>query len=370
MTKARRLLEKEMHFVTDGMDPLVADIDKASRRKDSVLILGESGTGKSMVARAIEVMKKHYGESGTMVEMNCAATPETLIESKLFGHEAGSFTDAKKAHRGVLEMAHKGRLFLDEIGELPHSAQAKLLRVMEDGDVEKVGAEHTTHVDVQILAATSSSNIGGQRSAIRNELYYRLSANTIVIPPFRDRPAEAKRHLIHNAFENAPRKVLFTEKASAQIDPDVIESLSEQPFPGNVRQLINVATNVYAQAAYEQLHGSGEEKVVRIGMEHAQQQLSLLQEKPVSNLDHSVPFSGEEKLGDVQDRLMVYMVRNALGQLAGAASSSREVSKILGISNSTLDRNLKRIAIERGVIVKGDQFHFSQIFTYILDQTE
>jgi transcriptional regulator with GAF, ATPase, and Fis domain len=350
----RHILKTEAGLVTDGMDDLVIQIDKASRRKDAILVLGESGTGKSNVARGIEALKKYHGEQGSLTEMNCAATPLPLMDAKLFGNVRGAYTDARHDHKGVLEMADKGRLFLDEIGELSYDMQAKLLRVIEDGEVEKLGAEKTIHVDVQILAATSASKVTGERSAIRPELYYRLSANEITLPPFRERPPEAKQAIVEQAFRNAPKKVMHGEHAAVRIEPEVIIALAQQPFRGNIRELINTVTNVFADAAYEQMPKTmhnGEEVTVHVNLSHAKKYV-LDDAHAQTDFQRStlltVPYTSNATLDDMKQQLFIALLLEKL-RVYGVNASVVDLAKSMGVARSSFTKHLSHVAGQFGI---------------------
>ncbi len=209
-------------------------IKKISDYKASVLILGESGTGKEMVARSL-----HYNSSrasGPFVAVNCGAIPETLLESELFGHERGAFTDAKKEKRGSFEMAHQGSLFLDEVGETSPSAQVRLLRALQEGEVKRVGSEQPIFVDVRIIAATVKDLTRAvAEGKFREDLFYRLNVLPLHLPPLRERKEDIPLLVDHfiQKFNQQHRLNLqgVTENSLAR--------LLEYPWPGNVRELEN-----------------------------------------------------------------------------------------------------------------------------------
>ncbi len=200
-----------------------------------VLITGESGTGKEMVAREIHRLSRRA--AGPFVAINCAALPETLIESELFGHEKGSFTGAVERRMGCFEQSHGGTLLLDEIGEMPLLTQAKLLRVLEDMRVRRLGAKTETHVDSRVIAATNvNPEVAIQTLRLREDLYYRLNVFRIELPPLRDRKddiAPIAETMIHKLNRRHGTRV-------TDLMPSVLRRLEDHSWPGNVRELRNV----------------------------------------------------------------------------------------------------------------------------------
>jgi DNA-binding NtrC family response regulator len=195
-----------------------------------VLICGESGTGKELVAR--EIHKCSPRSDGPFVPINAAALPETLVESELFGHEKGAFTGAMERSAGCFEQAHGGTLFLDEIGEMPSSTQPKLLRVLEDLRVRRLGGKHEIAVDARVLAATSQE----LRTHLREELYYRLSVFQILVPPLREHKEDIPQ-IADVMLQNLNRK--HGTRATG-IDADVLTLFHRYNWPGNVRELRNI----------------------------------------------------------------------------------------------------------------------------------
>ncbi|ACL73473.1 two component Fis family transcriptional regulator [Thioalkalivibrio sulfidiphilus HL-EbGr7] len=200
----------------------------------SIMLLGESGTGKELLARAVHRLSAY--SNGRFVAINCAAIPDSLLESELFGYEKGAFTDAGQRTRGKIELAHEGTLFLDEIGDLPLSLQAKLLRFLQERTIERVGGRTEIPVNTRILCATHRDLQGMiSEASFRQDLYYRLSEITFTIPPLRDRSGEvlllAKRFLDQYSAELARPLRGFSHQALA--------ALEEYDWPGNVRELEN-----------------------------------------------------------------------------------------------------------------------------------
>jgi two-component system response regulator GlrR len=210
-------------------------IDRIASSRAPVLITGESGTGKELVARAL-----HAGGSRAdrpFVAINCAAIPEALFEAELFGHTRGAFTGAVAVRPGVFEAADHGTLFLDEIGDIPPALQAKLLRVLETGEVVRLGANEPRHVDVRIVAATNRDLVEDVRERrFREDLYYRLFVCPIVVPPLRDRPEDIPILVSHYLETLSARE----KRARPALMPAALDKLLSYDWPGNVRELIAV----------------------------------------------------------------------------------------------------------------------------------
>jgi len=225
----------EMIGTSPPMQRLFLDIDKVAPTKASVLITGESGTGKELVSRAIHRLSPRHDEP--FIKVNCAAIPRELIESELFGHEKGSFTGAQARKRGFFEQAHRGTLFLDEIGDMDLTAQAKVLRVLQNGELTRVGSEHVVHVDVRVLAATNK-DLSQQvaEGKFREDLFFRLDVFPIRTPALRERREDiatlAEAFVSGFCRENGLR--------TKRIDAAVYEALAQRKWPGNVRELKNV----------------------------------------------------------------------------------------------------------------------------------
>ena len=223
--------------ITGVSAPIIEIREKVKQAGDSdarILITGENGVGKEVVAKAI-----HFGSlraEGPFVEVNCAAIPETLIESELFGHEKGAFTDAVSSRKGRFEMAHGGTLFLDEIGDMSLSAQAKVLRVIQEQKFERVGGEKTIEVNVRIVAATNQDlEKACEEGRFRQDLFFRLNVIPIYIPPLRKRQEDIPILLSNFLKEH---------KIEPAIEEGALEYLTSYEWPGNVRELRNLAERI------------------------------------------------------------------------------------------------------------------------------
>lgn len=217
-----------------AMRALFAQIHKVAPVESTVLIQGESGTGKELVARAIHANSTRRGEA--MISLNCAAIPETLVESELFGHERGAFTGANHSRRGLIEAADRGTLFLDEIGELPLDAQARLLRVLQEGEIRRLGSIQTRKVNVRLIAATHRDlRQLIETGRFREDLYYRLNVVTLAVPPLRERPSDLPE-LVRFVLDRTCAKLA---KPILQIDDGAMRAILHHSWPGNVRELEN-----------------------------------------------------------------------------------------------------------------------------------
>jgi DNA-binding NtrC family response regulator len=217
-----------------GLRQISHQLHRAAMTDATVLLQGESGTGKELFARALHALSPRA--DGSFVAINCAAIPETLLETELFGHEKGAFTGAVSRKPGRFELAHRGTLFLDEIGDLSFPLQAKILRALEERQFERVGGTQTLHVDVRVVAATHRDlRVRVTERQFREDLYFRLSVFPIRIPPLRERRGDVEmlaRHFVEKYCRELKKRTL-------QLSPDAIEVLQRYPWPGNVRELQN-----------------------------------------------------------------------------------------------------------------------------------
>jgi Nif-specific regulatory protein len=222
-------------------------IEKIAPSAVTVLLLGESGTGKELVARAVHESGNRRAKP--FIKVNCAALPETLLESELFGHERGAFTGAHATRPGRFELASNGTIFLDEIGEMPLALQAKMLRVLQEKQFERIGGSKTFDVDVRIIAAT---NVGldkaVERGEFRADLYYRLNVVPIILPPLRERLEDIPlllNHFLSSSNQRNGKKLLLTS--------DLLDFLIEYPWPGNVREMQNMVERMVILAEGDRL---------------------------------------------------------------------------------------------------------------------
>ena len=242
----QRLGKHELVGSGPAMKKLVAQIERVAASETRVCILGETGTGKELVARAIHEKSPRHEQP--FITLNCAAVPAELIESELFGHEKGAFTGAATKHLGKFEQAEGGTLFLDEIGDMPVAMQAKLLRVLEEGEVERVGGDKPIKVNVRVLVATHR-NLEElvKLNAFRRDLFHRVYVFPLTLPPLRERPEDFADLAAHFARQVAAQNG-WKEKTFA---PDAIAALRKYGWPGNVRELRNVVERLILLSADE-----------------------------------------------------------------------------------------------------------------------
>jgi len=241
-----RVGRHEIVWRSDAMRKVMAQVARVAQGESRVCILGETGTGKELIARAV-----HDGSArrnGPFVTLNCAAVPGELIESELFGHEKGAFTGATARHTGKFEQAHRGTLFLDEIGDMPAMMQAKLLRVLEEGEVERVGSSGTTRVDVRVVVATHRNLEEQVRTgAFRQDLFHRIYVFPIFLPPLRERPGDIAELIGHFC----DRICEMNGWKAKQFSSGAVGLLERYPWPGNVRELRNAVERLLLLADRE-----------------------------------------------------------------------------------------------------------------------
>ncbi|HSD51850.1 MAG TPA: sigma 54-interacting transcriptional regulator, partial [Candidatus Methylomirabilis sp.] len=299
---------------------------KVATTETTVLLTGESGTGKELVARAV-----HYASlraDGPFVTLNCAALPETLLESELFGHEKGAFTGADKQKPGRFELAAGGTLFLDEVGELSHPVQAKLLRVLQDGEFVRVGGTVTLHANVRIIAATNR-NLEGAVDAgqFREDLYYRLNVFRIHLPPLRERGDDVLLLAEHFVRDLGPDM----GKSEMGLSRDARDALLAHPWPGNIRELQNAIERALIMSEGGLLTAS------QLGIVSRRENPAPVPQAPATAGAPESPSS--QSLPDWEKHLVLDVLKKTKG-------NKSEAAKILGITRSQLYTRLKRFGID------------------------
>lgn len=290
----------------------VADTDA------TVLLIGETGTGKELLARAIYTLSDR--EQAPLIKVNCAALPRSLIESELFGHEKGAFTGATQLRKGRFEIAHKGTIFLDEIGEMPLSLQPKLLRVLQDGEFERVGGAKTIKVDVRVIAATNRNlKEMVDRGEFREDLYYRLNVFPIYNIPLRERPEDIPILIRHFVKKNCQKTGKTIEKI-AQAD---ISRLLNYDFPGNVRELENLIERAVILTKGNKLN-------IR----------DSFMPSDMQGKQHENAFLSFE---DMQRQHIIKALENTKWRITGPKGAAR----LLGLKDRTLMSKMRKLGIRR-----------------------
>ncbi|WP_305041395.1 sigma-54 interaction domain-containing protein [Geoalkalibacter sp.] len=361
---------QEFHGLV-GASPAMAEVRRKiglyAASDASVVITGETGTGKELVARALHL--ESVRRAGPYVVMNCAAIAEDLLESELFGHEKGAFTGALRTHRGRFERAHGGSLFLDEIGDMPLHTQTKLLRVLEAGRIERVGAEQEQQVDVRVLCAT---NVPLERAVsegrFRADLYHRVAVLRIHVPPLRDRVEDIPQLVRHflDIFNRKYGRVIH------RLTPEARQILEAYLWPGNVRELRNVLERVYVETQAEVIGARAfrdwiEERQsfapggwnLDAGVERSRGQAPVYASFQPQRAARALPPGGgrvfdaeflapegasdrqrSTRPADLDAEEIRRAYQAAAGNLAGAA-------RLLGVHRATLYRYLRKLGLER-----------------------
>src|SRR5271169_935315 len=300
-----------------ALEAVLEQVERVATTGSTVLIQGETGTGKELIAQAIHNISSRCGRS--FVRLNCAAIPLDLLESELFGHEKGAFTGAIAQKIGRFELADKGTLFLDEVGDIPAALQPKLLRVLQEQEFERLGSTKTHQVDVRLVAATNRDLTGmASRGEFRNDLYYRLNVFPVVLPPLRERREDIPA-LVNHFAEMFGRRM---GKPIEQISDETMNALASYPWPGNVRELQNLV-----------------ERAVILSDD------GVLPNPLPTTATHSVTGSpaAATTLKDSERNLIVHTLESVgwvIGGRKGAASR-------LGLKRTTLIHKMKKLGISR-----------------------
>jgi two-component system nitrogen regulation response regulator NtrX len=311
---------------TPAMEAVRSIVERVAPTDARVLITGESGTGKEVVATAIHEQSQRHG--GPLVRLNCAAIPRDLVESEMFGHEKGAFTGATERRRGRFELASGGTLFLDEIGDLSLEAQAKLLRALEGGEIERVGGHEPIRVDVRILAATNKE-LRGEVAAgrFREDLFFRLHVIPIHLPPLRERREDVPLLVEHFLGRHAANGL-----RPPRLLPGAMDALVRHPWPGNVRELANI--------------------LERLSILHAEGDVGAAEIRALVAGGGPAPAGGGPAYRDddhrpLADRLDVYERELLNGALEAADGSVAEAARRLQTDRANLYRRMRRLGIDR-----------------------
>ena len=318
----QRLGKHEIVWKGDAMRRVMAQLERVAASESRVCILGETGTGKELVARTIH--ERSARAAGTFITLNCAAVPAELIESELFGHEKGSFTGASGRHIGKFEQADQGTIFLDEIGDMPLNMQAKLLRVLEEGEVERIGGDKPISVNVRVVVATHRDLEACVREEkFRQDLFHRIYVFPLVLPPLRQRgediPALVQHFAEQVCAQNSWKPVPFTDEA--------MEALQTYSWPGNVRELRNMVERLMLLATEGQV-------------DLATVQLAL----PKTSVgDATMGVAGS---GPLADRVQTFEREVILSELKRSHHNMSMAAKSLGLERSHLYKKAEQLGID------------------------
>lgn len=311
----------EIVGASDEMKRIYTILAKVSRSDSTILIQGESGTGKELMARFVHYNSKRGKEP--FIKVNCAALAEGVLESELFGHEKGAFTGSIRQRKGRFELADHGTLFLDEIGDLAPQVQVKLLRVLQEGEIERVGGEQTLKVDVRMIAATNRDLQEMVRKGdFREDLFYRLNVIPVVLPPLRKRKEDIPE-LVNFFLKKLTAKI---NRGKISIDKDAMQALMDYPWPGNIRELENVLERSVVLCDGDRISLS-ELPFTREGGASPEQQ-SLLH----------LPGNLDDRLAGLEKQMIADALKDAKGIKTRAA-------RALGIKTSTLYYKLEKYGL-------------------------
>ncbi len=318
----QRLGKHEIVWKGEAMRRLMAQLERVAASESRVCILGETGTGKELVARTIH--ERSVRTAGPFVTLNCAAVPAELIESELFGHEKGSFTGASARHIGKFEQADQGTIFLDEIGDMPLGMQAKLLRVLEEGEVERIGGDKTTTVNVRVVVATHRDLEARVREEkFRQDLFHRIYVFPLTLPPLRERRDDIRVLVEHFAAQviaqNGWKPVPFST--------DAMEALQSHSWPGNVRELRNMVERLMLLATDGQV-------------DLATVQMAL----PKSSTGALLPTS--VATGPLSDRVQSFEREVILAELKRSQHNVSLAAKALGLERSHMYKKAEQLGID------------------------
>jgi two-component system nitrogen regulation response regulator NtrX len=334
----RRLGRHHIIWASPAMHEVMAQVDQVAASETRVCVRGETGTGKELIARTLH--EKSPRRNGPFISLNCAAIPAELMESELFGHEKGSFTGAAARHIGKFEQAHRGTLFLDEIGDMPISMQAKLLRVLEEGEIERVGGDKPLTVDVRVIVATHR-NLEDQirQGTFREDLYHRIFVFPIILPPLRDR-REDVRVLAENFARQLAEQNNWKQKSFSS---EAIEQLENYTWPGNVRELRNVVERTLLLAAGDVVET---ETVARALPQHIASTGSA-SARSQSSAAQIIPSTASAlSIGTLAQRVEAFERETLVAELKRNHHHMTNTAKALGLERSHLYKKCQQLGID------------------------
>jgi DNA-binding NtrC family response regulator len=323
----RRVGKHELVWTGEAMRRVMAQIDRVAASESRVCIYGETGTGKELVARTLH--EKSARSAGPFVTLNCAAIPAELIESELFGHEKGSFTGAAQRHIGKFEQAHHGTLFLDEIGDMPLAMQARLLRVLEESEVERVGGDKPVAVDVRVVVATHRNlEEMVEAGSFRRDLYHRVVVFPITLPPLR-----ARREDIAALVEHFVRQVCAQNGwKPVAFSPEAVEALREYPWPGNIRELRNAVERLLLLAVD--------------GVDAATVEMALPRRETLSSRGMKGNADAGAGSGSLAERVAEFERTTLLAELERSGGHVTNAAKALGLERSHFYKKCQQLGID------------------------
>jgi DNA-binding NtrC family response regulator len=322
----RRVGRHEIVWTSDAMRRVMAQVDRVAGSETRVCILGETGTGKELVARAIH--ERSPRRDKPFVTVNCAAVPSDLIESELFGHEKGAFTGAAARHLGKFEQAHGGTLFLDEIGDMPAAMQAKLLRLLQEGELERVGGEKPIIVNTRVIVATHRDlEALVRKGAFREDLYHRVFVFPVIVPALRERVEDVPRLAEHFAQLVAEQNGWKPRGFSSE----ALDQLAHYPWPGNVRELRNVVERLLLLTDDA------------IDVATVRQVLSGRQAPARATAG---PWAGSGQAGTLADRVTSFEREAVLSELKAHSYRIAETARALGLERSHLYKKCQQLGID------------------------
>lgn len=318
---------------SEPMRKILKTVKTVANSKIPVLITGESGTGKELIAQAVH--NNSPRSSKRFVTMNCAGQAESLLEDQLFGHVKGAFTGAEKDREGVFEYANGGTVFLDEIGDMPLAMQAKLLRVLESGEVVRLGSNDARHTDVRFVSATNRDfNTMTADGSFRQDLFFRINGAHIHLPPLRERREDIPRIVRHAIAKFSGD--LLPGQSTPEISDAALMRLTAYAWPGNVRQLINVVENMVVMAIGDRDDDGG---TVRVEVGHIPAEI-------MSSDADGLPDSGGAQTGSLAGTSLEQLEKQAIRETLKLTGGNREqTAKLLGIGERTLYRKLKEYGL-------------------------
>jgi len=305
----------------ETMRRVMAQVERVAASETRVCILGETGTGKELVARTLH--ERSHRAGGPFVTLNCAAVPAELIESELFGHEKGSFTGAVGRHLGKFEQAQRGTIFLDEIGDMPLTMQAKLLRVLEEGEIERIGGDRPITVDVRVIVATHRDLEAQVREGkFREDLFHRVFVFPLRLPPLRERREDIPVLVEHFALQvsgaNGWKPMRFSQ--------DAIQALQDHAWPGNIRELRNAVERLMLLATSDEVTA---------------ETVALALPATTAGID-----SSDAATGPLADRVRAFEKQTILAELKRNHHQISNTARALGLERSHLYKKAEQVGID------------------------